>query len=280
MAAIPDGAFGNRLELALLFNEGAGGMVLDYSPMGLSQIFQAAALSPAALPGPTWGKGPDGPAARFFATATANLELNYFRKGINRFANSGVPFTVMFYGKQTTAGNRSTIFTIGERADANNTITFGTDGASGAIALGNNGTADVASSSFVPTSGVPFVAGCSQTTSTARTFFFNGQTASNTTSVGTATIGANQPITVGSTYVNAVQTTTDNWAGEMYYLFIWSRALSVKDMQAIYRDPYSPFINLRLMDKSVKAPAAPVTGSSVSPQAFMHMQRMRKRSAA
>lgn len=235
----PDaGAFANpdcegpidRLELALLINEGAGGMVHDYSPRRLRQILEVAAITPAVTPGPGWGVGPDG-LVLDWATGAVAQELTYFREGPNRFGNTNVPYS--FVTNVYPTSDASAFLCIGERTDSNANILIFLNG--GPLSIGG-GSATPAGPT--PTLNAWSWLGVSQSSATARNFFLNRAVTANTTNVGSNTIGADQPITLGASYVNGAEQSGNRQQGKQRVLYLWSRGISIAEYNYVLDNPY------------------------------------------
>jgi len=231
-------ALANSLELALAMNEGGGSMVRDHSPARLDQPYSTRfGYTPAVRP--LWktasrGGGP----CLDYGDGTAQYELSYPRKGKNRFTATNTVITVMARILfNDISVNSQSIFSVGERFDGNAAFGFSLNGAgTERLCVGSEGGDATCDSGLSPPLGAWCTVGVSQTGTTARTFFLDGVTATNATSIGTSSIGADQPFVVGAGWSNSTIKYTLN--GMMAWLFVWSRALSVQQMRAVANDPY------------------------------------------
>lgn len=224
------GGLDNGIELDLLMNEGAGGSVLDYGPNKLDQVYLSGALTPDANPCPRWAQGTDGPCLDFGAGAAQ--ELNYIRKGINKFPTDDVALTIMAYCFPTN--NNVAIMSMGFRTngDASQDLAFGIF--SGPLSL------EGASGPTVTLNKWQWLC-VSQTAGNARTFWIDKTPTANATASSGTAIGADQPFCVGANYLSGTPDTEDStqrYQGKYGRLLVWSRGLAAEEIRAVQADPY------------------------------------------
>lgn len=222
-----------------LFSQGAGSNAI-WKDLALLQpwIKTDGALS--------WGPGVNGAALDFSPAGAATSGFTVARKGGTGPATTASPFTVMAQIKMRAQSGsaQQVIINYGEVTDNNFTCTFTANQTTGALAMSAQGGTDtaIAVSTLIPPLGSWCIVGLSQQTAAARTFFLNGRSQVNTTSIAASSGASIGGLSIGEGYLNSgLPATPTGFLGMMSWIYVWNYPLTAAEMQSVYQSPFQLF---------------------------------------